>query len=75
MDNEHLLTHDDRVRILHEVHNAAARRYILLPASAPTGDVSIDLDRVRDELPDAFHAINAIIEARRAVLNTVAPRE
>ena len=69
------LTKADRLTILHIVSEAAARRYILHSATSKSGDLSIDLDRVCDDLPDAFRAINAIVEERRAELNTVTPRE
>ena len=69
------LTKADRINILHTVSEAAARRYILHSATSKSGDLSIDLDRVHNDLPDAFRAILAIVEGRHAELNSVAPRE
>ena len=69
------LTKPDRIKILHTVSDAAARRYILHSATSKSGDLSIDLDRVHSELPDAFRTILTIVEERRAELNSVAPRE
>ena len=69
------LTKVDRISILHTVSEAAARRYILYSATSKSGDLSIDLDRVHSDLPAAFRAILAIVEERRAELNSVASRE
>ena len=67
------LTEDDRFNILDMVSIAARERYIL-PSMTPGGDVSVDLDRVRADLPHVFECIVKIVEMRLAVLNTVAIR-
>jgi hypothetical protein len=65
------LTEADRIEILKMVSTAARERYVL-PSMTPNGDLSVDLDRVRADLPHVFERIVKIVEARIAVLNTVA---
>jgi hypothetical protein len=54
---------------IYDIVKAAAVAKYVLRGSAP-GDVSVNLDRVRAEMPTAFEAILAVYAARLALLST-----
>jgi hypothetical protein len=64
------MTVADKTRMYRIVSAAAVARYVLV-GSAP-GDVSIDLDKVRAEMPAAYAGVMAIYDARMAELSTKA---
>jgi hypothetical protein len=59
----------EAMQAIYDIIKAAAVARYVLKGSAP-GDVSVDLDRVRAEMPTAFEAILAVYAARLALLST-----
>ena len=70
MRNADVLGSREMQAIYNIVASAAVARYVL-KGSAP-GDVSVDLDKVRAEMPAAFEAALAVYRARMAELSTKA---
>ena len=64
------MTIAEKTRMYRIVSKAAVARYVLM-GSAP-GDVSIDLDKVRTEMPKAYADILAVYDTRMAELSTKA---
>lgn len=63
------LGRSEKNAILRIVCESAIARYIL-KGSMPGGDVSVDLDRLRAEMPATYEEVIAIYRARMASLNT-----
>lgn len=70
MRNVECLGPGEKRQIYDIVTAAAVARYVLR-GSTP-GDVSIDLDRVRAEMPAAYDAVIAVYTTRMAILSTKA---
>lgn len=62
------MTVAEKTRIYRIVSAAAVQRYVMV-GSAPR-DVSIDLDKVRAEMPSAYAAVMAVYDTRMAELST-----
>ncbi len=58
----------EKQAILRIVCDAAIDRY-LRKSSLPGGDVSVDLDKVRADMPAAYEEVLAVYRARMAALN------
>jgi hypothetical protein len=59
----------EAMQAIYDIIKAAAVARYVLKGSAP-GDVSVDLDTVRTDLPAAFEAVLAVYRARLALLST-----
>lgn len=59
----------EAMQSIYDIIKAAAVARYVLRGSAP-GDVSVNLDKVRAEMPAAFEAILAVYAARLALLST-----
>ena len=68
MRNAEVLSSKEMQAIYNIVAAAAVARYVH-KGSAP-GDVSVDLDKIRADMPAAFEAVLAVYRARLALLST-----